>query len=299
MWLALALVAAVVFGLRGILYHWSALQPIDRNLVLLGTFATGSLICLSLGFILDQNWSDGSLLGLLMGLFTFGANLSVYKGFAAGKSSLPALFTSMSPVPVLLFSFLLWGETVNARQLAAFVIIVSGVVLIRYAGRQSLQRLQGMRWGLLALFFFALGDLSNKQASLAGGDPFPTLAYMWSVAAALFGSWWWIGRRRERRRRSLENQEEVGARDRPVRMWSDGKTFLWGSVIGLVNITGMVLLFLAFSMGVTGLVTAVVSLHVILILLYARFIVREPFRRTEMGGIALALGGMAVLHLFG
>jgi len=34
-------------------------------------------------------------------------------------------------------------------------------VLIRYAGRQSLQRLQGMRWGLLALLFFALGDLSN------------------------------------------------------------------------------------------------------------------------------------------
>jgi drug/metabolite transporter (DMT)-like permease len=161
MWLTLALAATVVFGLRGILYHWSALQPIDRNLVLLGTFATGALVCLSLGFILDQTWTGGSLVGLLMGLFTFGANMSVYQGFAAGKSSLPALFTSMSPVPVLLVSFLLWGETVNVRQLIAFIIIVTGVVLIRYAGRQSLQRLQGMRWGLLALLFFALGDLSN------------------------------------------------------------------------------------------------------------------------------------------
>jgi drug/metabolite transporter (DMT)-like permease len=121
---------------------------------------------------------------------------------------------------------------------------------------------------------------------------------MCSVATLLFGSVWWIGRRRERRR-SSERREGGAAQDRPVRMWSDGKTFLWGAVIGIVNITGMVLIFFAFSLGVTGLVTAVVSMHVVLILLYARFIVREPFRRTEMGGIALALGGMAVLHLFG
>jgi len=70
-------------------------------------------------------------------------------------------------------------------------------------------------------------------------------------------------------------------------------------VIGFVNTISMLLLFQAFKQGVTGLVTAVISTQVIFILLYARFVVRETFRRTEMGGVALALCGVAVLYLFG
>jgi len=302
MWLWFALAAAVVFGIRGILYHWSAQQPIDRNLVLLGTFTFGTLVCLILALAFHQSWTGGSLYGLLMGLFTFGANLSVYKAFADGKSSLPAVFTALAPVPVLLYAFLVWGETLNLRQWIAFVVIVTGVVMLRYSGRQSLQRLQGIKWGLSAMFFYAACDLANKQASLAGGEPFATLTYMFLFAAVAFGSWWWIGRNRRRRPDADEHgdaRSEAAAAAEPGRKWSDTKTFLWGTVIGLVNTVGVLLLFEAFKLGVTGLVTAVISTNVIVILLYARFVVKESFRRTEMGGFALGLCGVAVLYLFG
>jgi len=301
MWLWFALAAAVVFGIRGILYHWSAQQPIDRNLVLLGTFAFGTLVCLILGLAFRQSWTGGSLYGLLMGLFTFAANLSVYKAFADGKSSLPALFTALAPVPVLLYAFLVWGETLNIRQWIAFVVIVTGVVLLRYSGRQALQRLQGIKWGLSAMLFFAACDLANKQASLAGGEPFTTLTYMFLVASVIFGIWWRVGRNRRRRpdEEAGGPRSEAAAVSETARKWSETKTFLWGMMIGLVNTTGMVLLFQGFKLGVTGLVTAVISTNVIVILLYARFVVKESFRRTEMGGVVLSMCGVAVLHLFG
>jgi len=196
MWLWFATAAAVVFGIRGILYHWSAHQPIDRNLVLLGTFAFGTLVCLILALAFRQSWTDGSLYGLLMGLLTFGANLSMYKAFADGRSSLPALFMSLAPVPVLMYAFLVWGETLNIRQWIAFFIILVGVVFLRYSGRQSLRRLQGIKWGLSAMLFYAACDLANKQASFAGGEPFTTLTYMFFVASVMFGSWWRAGRNR-------------------------------------------------------------------------------------------------------
>jgi len=301
MWLWFATAAAVVFGIRGILYHWSAHQPIDRNLVLLGTFAFGTLVCLILALAFRQSWTGGSLYGLLMGLLTFGANLSMYKAFADGRSSLPALFMSLAPVPVLMYAFLVWGETLNIRQWIAFFIILVGVVFLRYSGRQSLRRLQGIKWGLSAMLFYAACDLANKQASFAGGEPFTTLTYMFFVASVMFGSWWRAGRNRRFPEAEKDGvaRSEAAAAAGPGRNWSETKTFLWGTMIGFVNTGGMLLLFQAFKRGVTGLVTAVISTQVIFILLYARFVVRETFRRTEMGGVVLALCGVAVLHLFG
>jgi len=60
MWFALAVGAAVCFGIRGILYHWSSRQAMDRDLMLAGGFAAGTAICLALSLAFDQPWTGPS-----------------------------------------------------------------------------------------------------------------------------------------------------------------------------------------------------------------------------------------------
>lgn len=299
MWIALALGSAVCFGLRGILYHWSSQQPMNRHLMLLGVFSTGALVSLTCSALFRQPWTEGVWHGLLMGTFSFVANTAMYKGFSSGKASPVALLIALPAVPVVFLAYLLWGETLSAGQWIAFFIIVAGVALVRYSGDMSWQRMEGLRWGLVAMFFFAFNDLTNKRATMADAPVFPTLALMFMTGAVLFGAWWLIDRARARRRPGAASAVSEGAPALPGKPWSGRKTYLWGMAVGLTHVSGMILIYKAFGAGVTGLVSAVAALNVVLILLYARLVVKERFRPFELAGIGLSLAGLTVLHVFG
>src|SRR3954452_13154627 len=114
MWLTYSVFAAISFGLRGILYHWTSQKPLSRNLLLCGTFTMGAIINGVCALIISSNWTMAALIGVLMGLFSFGANASMFKGFAVGKASLVAILTALPSVIVVIAAFGLWGERLHA-----------------------------------------------------------------------------------------------------------------------------------------------------------------------------------------
>jgi drug/metabolite transporter (DMT)-like permease len=293
MWIVYASLAAVSFGLRGILYHWTSQKPINRNLMLFGVFSTGAIICLLISIILQQQWTIYNLVGICMGLFSFAANGSMYKGFSVGKASLVAILTGLPPVVVVVLAYIRWGETLTLLQLAAFVIIVGGIVILRYSSDLSLKELKGVHWGLLTMLFFALNDLSSKQAMLLDAAIFPTLSMMFITGSVCFGSLWLLGR-------ESKNKQEIAVTETMKEQpWKDSKTFLWGMLVGVTNASGMILILPAFKLGVTGLVSAVTAMNVLLILLYSRVFLKEIFSRREFTGMCLALAGVILLRLLG
>lgn len=68
--------------------------------------------------------------------------------------------------------------------------------------------------------------------------------------------------------------------------------------IGFTNFFGMILIITAFKYGITGLVSAVVAMNVLLILLYTRIFVKEKFRRLEVIGMSICIVGMIALRIF-
>ncbi|WP_246608753.1 EamA family transporter [Paenibacillus agaridevorans] len=197
LWLTLSLLAAIAFGLRGMLYHWTSQKPVNRNLMLCGVFAIGAVINLVGALATSADWTVSTLVGIQMGLFSFGANASMFKGFAVGKASLVAILTALPSVVVVLAAYLLWDERINGAQLAAFAVIVGGVLLVRYSNELSLRNLQGAQWGLLAMLLFACNDLSGKWSTLLGADLMPTLFFMFATGMLCFGLWWLADLRRE------------------------------------------------------------------------------------------------------
>lgn len=321
MWLAYATLAAVFFGFRGILYHWTSQRPIDRNLMLLGVYCCGAVITLTAALAFGQNWSAAVWTGILMGAFSFVSNASMYKGFAVGKASLVAVFTALTPVVVAALSYVLWHEKLNAGQAVSFLVIIAGIVLIRYSNDLSLRNLQGVQWAILAMFAFSITDLASKQAMLWNAAKLPTLFAMFSTGSVLFFLLWSFQRLRAGRRaasgtRALSTSSSSGAAVRVSQaaeqadgrkispllgkeLWPARKTFFWGAVVGLSNIGGMLLVLPAFQLGLTGLVSAVLATNVLLILLYARVILKEHWSVKEMLGMVCALLGVLGLRLLG
>ena len=210
-WLAFASLAAVCFGLRGILYQWTAQKKIERNLMLLGVYICGAFVAGISALAMREAWSPAVWTGAVMGLFSFASNASMYKGFAVGKASLVAVFTALTPVVVAGLSFALWGETLNGLQAAAFVVILAGIVLIRYSGGIGLNNRQGLGWALLAMLCFGITDVSSKQAMLWEAAKLPTLFVMYMTGAGLFFLLWMSERVRLNARRSLAGESSAKA----------------------------------------------------------------------------------------
>lgn len=314
MWLAYAAGAACCFGLRGILYQWTSKQPADRNVLLFGVYLCGALLAFLLNGGFGQAWTAGAWAGVLMGVFSFISNSSMHKGFAVGKASIVALLSGLPPLVVVILAYGLWGEKLSWGQGLAFAVILGGGLLIKSSGGLSLQDMKGAQWGLLAMFTFALTDLSSKQATLWGGETLPTVAVMYVTGSLLFGISAWRATLRSKRLAAVHeaartetaaaaaaeaNGNGLDGNAAEVIRWSSFKTLLVGMGVGVTNISGMVLIMPAMKLGVTGLVSVIIAMNVLLILLYARVVLKERFKPLEVAGMILAFGGVLVLRLLG
>lgn len=320
MWLTYSIFAALSFGLRGILYHWTSQKKLNRNLLLCGTFTMGAVLNGLCALIYSSNWTLAALIGVQMGLFSFGANAAMFKGFAVGKASIVAILTALPSVIVVIVAFGLWGERLHAMQLLAFIIIVGGALLVRLSNDISLSNLQGAQWGLLAMLLFAANDLSGKWSTIMEAELFPTMFFMFVTGASCFAIWWLRDLQKERAEQAaakdvlarasgemrvsqVHEAEQAAALANPqssnAAIWSSKRTFLVGFAIGTTNAVGMMFIVTAFDLGKAGLVSAVTALNVLLVLLYTRFIVKEKFTRIEITGISLAFAGIVLMRLFG
>ncbi|WP_338553080.1 EamA family transporter [Paenibacillus sp. KS-LC4] len=296
MWLLLSLLAATSFGLRGILYHWTSQQALNRNALLCGVFFSGALITLACTLATGEAFTVSSLIGVQMGLFSFGANASMFKGFAVGKASLVAILTALPSAIVVVVAFAVWGETLNMAQLSSFIIIIAGILLVRYSNDITRGNLQGAQWGLLAMLLFAGNDLSGKWSTLMDAPLFPTLVCMFSSGSICFGLWW-LRDMRSLRFASLAAGHSADLVNK--RGWSFRRTFSVGMAVGITNAVGMMFIVTAFDVGKAGLVSAVTALNVLIVLLYTRFVVKERFTKLETIGICAAFAGILLMRLYG
>ncbi|MZQ84213.1 EamA family transporter [Paenibacillus sp. 5J-6] len=288
MWLMYSVLAAFSFGLRGVLYHWSSQQSLNRNVLLCGTFFMGALISAICALLLQQAWTMSALIGVQMGLFSFGANASMFKGFAVGKASLVAILTGLPSVVVVFVAYLIWDERLNFMQFLAFVIIVIGILVVRYSNDITLKNLQGAGWGALALILFAGNDLSSKWTTLVSAPLFPTLFCMFATGSICFGLWWL---------RDQKQGDNTQVKVAAASGWTERRTFLFGMIVGITNVVGMIFIIHGFDHGKAGLVSAVVALNVLIVLLYTRFVLKDKFSKMEQSGLALAFIGILMMKL--
>lgn len=301
MWFFFAGAAAICFGIRGILYQWTSQRPIDRNLLLLGVYISGTLIALISNVIAKQPWSNGAWYGVLMGLFSYIANASMYRGYAVGKASIIALFSGLPPLVVVIVAYILWGEVLSTWQLTAFFIVLLGLILIKYSQDLKLNQLKGIQWGILTMLFFGFSDVSIKQSTIAGAATLPALIIMYVTGTVLFGITWAISYAKSKSTVQEKDQYEEApnktTQQNNIPHWTLKRTLGWGMFVGITNIAGMMFLFPAFREGITGIVSAISAMSVALVILYAHFYLKENMSKREITGLIVTVVGILVLRL--
>ncbi|MGX2961060.1 EamA family transporter [Peribacillus sp. JNUCC 23] len=301
MWFFFAGAAAICFGIRGILYQWTSQRPIDRNLLLLGVYISGTLIALISNVIAKQPWSIGAWYGVLMGLFSYIANASMYRGYAVGKASIIALFSGLPPLVVVIVAYILWGEVLSTWQLTAFFIVLLGLILIKYSQDLKLNQLKGIQWGILTMLFFGFSDVSIKQSTIAGAATLPALIIMYVTGTVLFGITWAISYAKSKSTVQEKDQYEEApnktTQQNNIPHWTLKRTLGWGMFVGITNIAGMMFLFPAFREGITGIVSAISAMSVALVILYAHFYLKENMSKREITGLVVTVVGILVLRL--
>jgi hypothetical protein len=255
-WFTFAIASVICFGVRGILYQWTAQRPIDRNLLLFGVYVSGMAISFTMNIFAKESWTHGSWLGILMGLFSFAANSSVHKGYAVGRATII--------------------ESLSIFQFVGLSIIILGLLIFRVGNDLQKGELHGWKWGGLSMIFFGLTDIASKQATLLEASILPVLTLMFGTGSLLFLCSYM--------RKFKFNSNILGGREAHVlsfenqtsnQIWSTKRILIWGLVVGITNISGMILMLAAFRDGITGIVSAICSMSAIVVLLYARFVLKE------------------------
>jgi drug/metabolite transporter (DMT)-like permease len=288
MWIVFAVVAAVLFGIRGIWYQWTSRKPLHPTLLVLGVNVSGALLALAIIVSQGIAWDQTALIGCAMGLFSVGGNLAMLRGFAVGKASLIALMSGLPSLVVVSLSYVIWDERLNVVQLAAFLLIVAGIVTIRYTRDLRSGSMKGFGWGLLTLVLFGLHDISGQYSMKADAPQMWSLFMLFVTAAVFVGV---MGVIQKMRARGAVREAAVPGQ------WSVVRTFATGMMIGLFHMGGTFFLMRAFDIGMTGLVTAVVSMNVVLIIAYAGVFLKERFALKEWIGMLAALVGVVVLSV--
>lgn len=308
MWFMFAIAASACFGIRGILYQWTSQRPVERNLLFVGVYLSGVIVSLLLNWQAKQPWNEGIELGVLMGIFSFAANASLYRGYEVGRASVVAFFSALSPLVVVLAAYLLWSEAPGVIQGIGFGIVVLALVIVRYGQDLRSGQLRGWGWGTLAMLLYSFTDLSSKQSVLVGASMLPVLTMMFVTGTVLFLGMYVVDQVRKSRGNNEvgagtdpEKQQTASATRTstrtPAAVWSIPHTLSWGMTVGLTNIAGMVLMLNALQEGITGIVSAITAMSVIVVILYARFYLKETMSRREALGILLAFAGIVVLRL--
>lgn len=296
MWFTFAIGAAFFFGLRGIFYQWSSHLAIDRNLLFASVYVSSTILSIVINIYMQQSWNQMAWIGILMGIFSFIANTALYKGYAIGRASVIAFFSGLTPIFVVLIASLLWKETLSMIQLIGFSIIILSLFIMKYNKDVQQGHYKGWQWGLLAILFYSFTDLASKQALLYGAYIMPTLTSMFITCSILFSISYIISNIKKDKIINDTVIKQVTSSSQ--NSWTIHKIFLLGIGMGLINITAMILKLAAFHTGITGVVSAIIALSIIIVMIYARLYLKESINRAEVYGLILALIGIVIIKGF-
>lgn len=107
----------------------------------------------------------GGLCGILGVMLAYNASIKEV------TLSLAAVLLSMSPVFVLFFAAILFGEKITGKKLGCMVLALAGCVLVSgvlEAGSGMKWSVAGIGFGILAAFFYAMYSLVSKESVRRG-----------------------------------------------------------------------------------------------------------------------------------
>lgn len=128
------------------------------------TFFVGGMIWILNGF--DQVSFNNFFFIVLSGIFTLWGFRFYIEALMKEETSIVIILIQLVPVIVLILSYLLLGETINAKQMAGFILLLSASILASLQrGNQKFQFSKALLYIIIADIMWASAYIAIKFAS--------------------------------------------------------------------------------------------------------------------------------------
>ena len=200
---------------------------------------------------------------------------TLYHGLAVGLMSVVApIAATAAAIPVVVGA--LTGEAATGIQYAGIAVALAGIVLVSRSGKgaEGARLATGAGIGVVAAIFIGLFFVAIDRAS--EHDPY------WATFVLRCGSLTILG-------------AAAAIRRPPLRV--DGRGALLLPLVGLLDLAGNVLLALATTKGVVGVVAVLTSLYPVVTVALAQAVLGERMTRLQAGGVLAAFAGVGLIAL--
>lgn len=257
------------------------------------TFVSGvaglALLGLATPFLGADFSTDAVFWGVLAGLGSAVAMSALYAALAIGPISIMSPLTAVMSAIVPMIVGVTLGERFSWLGWVALGIILVAVALVGFVPGEDvrLPTARGLLIGLIAGggIGFVLICLDQSPADSGLGP----IILMRAVAATLLGLFTLIVWMRSRARAA------GGAEG--IRVLSSDRLWLAVIVAGLFDATANICFTLASREGTLSVVAVLTALYPVGTLILARFVLKERIARSQLVGIALAIGSSALLAI--
>ncbi|MZP28854.1 EamA family transporter [Heliobacterium undosum] len=281
MWLFIAVISAVVFGLAGFGMKVGQMRGVPTSMVLIGLYLSGTL-----GFLFT--WLGGGaaagililLAGLVIGLGSAGGNFAFMRALETGPASLASPIVNMNVVLVILLSVLVYGETLGWVKAAGVFCIVVAIILIALRPSGAGGARGSLHWlalVLLSTLLFAVRNGGLKVTQEMGLDNSAVLffSYLFPLIYFIFRHW-----------------GELIAITPEKRL----PTLGWGLASGVGSFGGLQLYAYALSQGPASVISPVFSLYGLVIVLLSVWIYKERLTALQSLAVALTFAGLVLVR---
>lgn len=285
----LGLVTAVTYGFADF-FGAVASKKIKAVTV---TFVSGvsglALLGLATPFLGADFSTDAVFWGVLAGLGSAVAMSALYAALAIGPISIMSPLTAVISAIVPMIVGVTLGERFSWLGWVALGVILIAVALVGFVPGEHvrLPSARGLVIGLIAGggIGFVLICLDQSPADSGLGP----IILMRAVAASLLGLVTLIAWMRSRAR-------TAGAAE-GIRVIAPDRVWLAVIVAGLFDATANICFTLASREGTLSVVAVLTALYPVGTLILARFVLKERIARSQLVGIALAIGASALLAI--
>lgn len=199
---------------------------------------------------------------------------ALYQGLAVGLMSVVApIAGTAAAIPVVVGA--LTGEDASRVQYAGIALALAGVVLVSRSNEtdeRGARLATGAGLGIVAALFIGLFFLAVDRAS--EHDPYWATFFLRCGSIALLGL--------------------ATAIRRPSLRLAGGAALLV-PVIGLLDLAGNILLAVATTKGLVGVVSVLTSLYPVVTVALAQLLLRERMSQVQVVGVAAAFAGVVLI----
>lgn len=297
MWIALAILSSIIFGIASVLMKSATIKKCPDHYILFGLYFSGSLFFLYQSFfVIEFTYSFNVYLwSILIALGSFFGNWFVIKALELGPASLTAPMLNLNLPFIILMSVFIYGEELNLIKVLIILTLLVAIIIVKIDPNENLviKNKKWFIWVILGSTFLFLREGGLKITQELNINNTQILLNSYLLCLIFSGVILY-----KKETKELKNNYKVKTDFKEFILQINQKNNLngiyFGLITGICSGLGLYLYSKALLTGPTSLVALIFSARSLIIVLLSYFLHKERLSLFQKFSVFLLCLGLSL-----